>query len=167
MEWLASPNWVEMFVPTRPLLETIVRGTCMYFGILLLLRLVLKRQSTSLNTADLLVVVILADASQNGLAGEYKSVTEGLLLVGTILLWDYGIDWLCFHSPKFRQWLHPPALLLIRDGVLQRRAMRKELVSIDELRTRLHEEGIEKFDEVKRAWIEGDGTISIVSKNTN
>lgn len=136
----------------------------MYLGILLLLRLVLKRQSTSLNTADLLVVVVLADAAQNGLAGEYHSITEGLVLIATILTWDYSIDWLCFHSPRFRHWLHPPPLLLVKDGVLQRRNMRAELVSHDELRTRMHEEGIADLRKVKKAWIEGDGTISFLQE---
>lgn len=164
--WLSIPDWSKVFVPTVPLLETIVRGSVIYIGILVLLRVVLKRQTTSLNTADLLVVVLLADASQNGLAGQYQSVTEGLVLIATILVWDYVVDWLTFRSPTFRRLLHPPPLLLIKDGALQHRNMRRELVSQDELRTRMHEEGIGKFEEVRRAWIEGDGTISFLKKDT-
>lgn len=158
------PDWQLLFVPSRPLIETVIRGTVMYLGILLLLRLVLKRQSTSLNTADLLVVVVLADAAQNGLAGDYHSITEGLALITTILFWDYAIDWLCFRSPKFRHWFFPPALLLVKDGVLQRHNMRRELVSIDELRTRMHEEGIADLRKVKKAWIEGDGALTFLQE---
>jgi uncharacterized membrane protein YcaP (DUF421 family) len=49
---------------------------------------------------DLLVIVLIADAAQNGMAGEYRSLTDGLLLVATIVAWSYALNWLAF---RFRR----------------------------------------------------------------
>jgi uncharacterized membrane protein YcaP (DUF421 family) len=62
--------------------------------------------------ADILVVLI-ADAAQNGMSGDYRSITEAFILVGTIIGWTLLIDWLSFRIPALHGWLQPPPLLLI------------------------------------------------------
>lgn len=61
-------SWSEIFVPTHSIVEMIVRGTIMYLGIFTLMRFILKRQTGGLSIPDLLLVVLLADAAQNGMA---------------------------------------------------------------------------------------------------
>ena len=63
----------------------------------------------ALGMADLLVLVIIADAAQNGMAGTYTSIPDACLVVGTIVLWNYIFDWLAFHSSKVERLLDPPA----------------------------------------------------------
>jgi len=70
-------------------------------ALFLLLRLVLKRQSGNMGVTDLLVIVLIADAAQNAMASDYKSVPDGLLLVSTIVFWSYALDWLSYHFPRF------------------------------------------------------------------
>lgn len=74
-------NWKDVFVPNLSIAEIVLRGTLVYLGLFALLRLVLNRQAGTLSTTDLLVVVLIADAAQNGMANEYKSITAGLILV--------------------------------------------------------------------------------------
>ena len=83
--------------------------------------------------ADILVLVIIADAAQNGMSGEYKSVTEGAILVATIVAWNLLTDWLTYRVPRLQKVLEPPPLLLIDNGRLLRRNLRLEFVSEDEL----------------------------------
>ena len=104
-----------MFVPTESILEVVIRGTIMYLGMFALLR-VFRRQAGSVGIADLLVIVVIADAAQNGMAGESKSITEALILIGTIVLWDWFFDWLGFRSPFWERILQPQPLLLIENG---------------------------------------------------
>jgi len=158
-----SVNWHDVFVPDTPLLEIFVRGTIVYLAIFALLRFVLTRQSGNLGVTDLLVIVLIADAAQNAMASEYKSVPDGLLLVATIVFWSYVLDWLAYQFPTFRRLIHPPPLELIRDGKVNRRNMRKELITIDELNAQLREQGIEDLKQVRKACMEGDGRISVVS----
>ncbi|HQP92081.1 MAG TPA: DUF421 domain-containing protein, partial [Candidatus Omnitrophota bacterium] len=113
----------------------------------------------------LIVVVLVADASQNAMAGNYTTVTEGFLLIGTIMFWDFFLDYLSFHSRFIRRLLHPGPVKIIDDGKLVRRNMRKELISEEELMTKMREEGIKKIDDVKEAFVEGEGQISFLKKN--
>jgi hypothetical protein len=87
----ATIDWRAMLVPTGSLPELIVRGSLMYRLILAGFR-VFRRDAGSLSVSDLLVVVLIADAAQNGMAGEYKSVTEGVVVVATIFAWNYALD---------------------------------------------------------------------------
>lgn len=152
----------KILVPSLPPLEIVVRGTIMYLALVLLIRVIFKRQSLGLT--DLLVIVLIADAAQNGMAGEYTSVADGLLLVATIISWAYALDWLGYHVPAIERLIQPSPLPLIERGKLVRRNMRAELVTIEELKAQLRLEGIEEIAEVERAWLEGDGELSVVRK---
>jgi uncharacterized membrane protein YcaP (DUF421 family) len=158
-------DWNDMFVPTRPA-EMILRGTVMYLALFGLLRVVLKRQWTGLGITDVLLVVLIADAAQNGMAGEYRSILDGLILVATIVGWAYGLDWLEFHLPWFERLLQPRALVLVERGHIHWRHMRKELITMNELMSALREEGVQSLEEVGRAQIESDGKISVIRRKS-
>src|SRR5918998_4148430 len=95
-------DWQELFVPQMPLAGVFLRGTLTYVMLFLILRFLLKRQSGVIGIADLLVIVLIADAAQNAMANEYKSITEGVMLVLTIVFWNFAIDWLGYHVPALR-----------------------------------------------------------------
>jgi uncharacterized membrane protein YcaP (DUF421 family) len=155
-------DWKSIFVPDTPFLEIIVRGTVMYLSIFFLLRIVLKRQTGTLGMTDLLLITLLADASQNAMAGEYKSVPDGIVLVGTIIFWNYFFDWLSFKSEWFERLIEPAPLPLVKRGRLLRQNMRRELITEAQLLGKLREEGIEDISEVKQAQIESDGQLSVI-----
>lgn len=157
-------DWRELFVPEHPLAEIFLRGTITYVLLFLILRFLLKRQSGVIGIADLLVVVLIADAAQNAMANEYKSVTEGALLVLTIVFWNYFLDWLGFTFPALQRLVRPAPLLLIKDGQMLFRNMRQEMITAEELNSQLRQQGIENCTEVKKAYIEGDGRISIIKR---
>ena len=154
-------NWHDMFVPTVPLLEIVLRGSAVYLVILVLLR-VLRRDSGGMGTADLLVIVLVADAAQNAMAAEYKSITEGVVLVATIFGWNYLLDWLAFRSKRVYRLLHPKPLPLIRDGVVLRRNLKSEMLTREDLMEQLREQGIEQVTQVKRCYLEADGHLSVI-----
>src|SRR5690554_6331903 len=106
-------DWRALFVPTGSLLEIFLRGSVMYLALFVMMRLILKRETGGISITDILVVVLIADAAQNGLAGQYESITEGLLLVATILGWSYVLDWLGFKVPRFQRLLEPRPILQI------------------------------------------------------
>lgn len=165
MEALLRIDWNSVFVPTVSLLEIVLRGTLVYLLLFFLMR-VLRREAGALGISDLLVVVLIADAAQNAMSSEYKSVTEGAVLVGTIIAWDYSLDWLGYRFPAFGRLLRPAPLPLVKDGSALRRNMRKEMISMDELMSQLREQGVEHISEVKRCYLEGDGHISVIKKDS-
>ena len=109
MENLLHVDWAGLFIPTHSIAEMVVRGTLMYLALFLILRFLMKRQGGSIGIADLLVIIIIADAAQNAFAKEYRSVTEGVVLVLTVIFWDFLIDWLNYRFPKLHRFLQPPA----------------------------------------------------------
>lgn len=157
-------DWKSIFSPDVPLLEIIVRGSAMYLSLFILLRIVLKRQAGSLGITDLLLITLLADASQNAMAGEYKAVPDGIILVCTIIFWNYALDWLSFKSPWFNHLVEPAPLPLITNGKLLRRNMRRELITEEDLMTQLREQGLDDLKKVKEAIMESDGHISVIQQ---
>jgi uncharacterized membrane protein YcaP (DUF421 family) len=162
MEKLFQVDWAELLIPTHSIAEMIVRGSLMYVALFLILRFVMKRQAGSIGIADILVIVIIADAAQNAFAKEYQSATEGVVLVGTIVLWNFLIDWLGFRFPAFGKVLEPPALPLVKDGQMLHRNMRKEFLTVEELLSQLRKKGVDNVRDVKAACIEADGEISVI-----
>jgi uncharacterized membrane protein YcaP (DUF421 family) len=158
-------EWSELFGLSISPLELIVRGSCMYWFLFVLFRFVLRRDMGTIGVADVLLLVIIADAAQNAMAGDYKTITDGMVLVGTIAFWNYGLDVLSYVSPRVRRFAQPPALLLIKDGRMLLHNCRRQFVSADELMGKLREKGIDKLAQVKRAYLETDGEISVIKRD--
>lgn len=158
---LIQIDWRSVFVPSLSILEVVFRGSLIYLFLFLVLRLS-RRSAGTIGISDLLVVVLIADAAQNALGSEYKSVTEGVVLVLTIFGWDYLLDWLGYRFPALRPLLRPAALLLIKDGKMLKANLRKEMIAEDELIGELREQGVEDFSKVKYSYMESDGHISVV-----
>lgn len=164
MMTLLGLDWGELFGFSVPPAEILVRGTAMYWFLFLLFRFVVRRELGGIGVGDILIMVIVADASQNAMAGEYKSVTDGFLLVGTLISWNVLLDWAAFHFPWLRTFLKPPSLLLVKHGRLLKNNMRREFISEDELWVKLREAGVESLDTVKKAYVESDGQISVIEE---
>ena len=158
----AAVKWGEVLRFDTPVLEIVVRGTLTYLALFFMLRFVLKRETAGVGITDLLVIVMIADAAQNAMAGEYKSVPDGILLVAVIIFWAFTLDWLAYRSAALRRVLRPPRLPLVRDGKMMRHNMARELVTVDELKGELHQQGIEDIGQVKAVYIEPDGRFSVI-----
>lgn len=159
------PDLAGLFgVAVHPL-ELVVRGTAMYWFLFALFRFVLRRDVGSIGIADVLLLVLIADAAQNAMAGGYESVTEGFILVATIAGWNWLLDFATWRFPALRRLLEPKPLPLVENGRLLRRNMRREFITTDELMSQLRQHGIETLDQVKAATMENDGQISVIRRS--
>jgi uncharacterized membrane protein YcaP (DUF421 family) len=146
-------------------LELIVRGTAMYWLLFLLFRFVLRRGVGQVGVSDILLLVIVADAAQNGMSGDYQTVAEGFVLVATLVGWDLALDALAYRFRWAARFVEPPTLPLVRHGELQHRNMRRQLLTEDDLRSHLREQGVASLEEVKLANLESDGRISVIRED--
>ena len=85
-------NWGDVFLPSTPIAEILVRGTVMFLVIYALMRVTGKRESGAHSLSDLLVVVLVAQAAAPGMAGEARGIADSILLIATILGWSVAID---------------------------------------------------------------------------
>ena len=163
MDKLIAIDWEAMFIPSSSVAEMIVRGTITYWFCFLYIRF-FRRGSGQLSISDVLLITLISDAAQNAMAGTYESVTEGAVLVGVLVFWDYAINWLGYRSVFFDRLSSPEPILLIKDGVLQKQTMKRELMSEDELRGLLRENGVADPADVKSCYLEGSGNLSVIEK---
>ena len=164
MDWFGPVDWDALFIPDTPLLEIFVRGSVIYLVLFFLLRVLLKRQSGTIGVGDLLVIVLIADAAQNGMASDYRSLPDGIALVSTLIFWNYILEWLGYHFTWFDKLIQPPPIALVKNGRMQRKNMRAELISDNDLLSQLRLHGVDNIQEVKQAFLEGDGKISVIKR---
>ena len=153
MDGVTLINWPELLIPTHSVAEMMLRGTVMYLSLFVILRFVMVRQTSTIGIADILVIVVIADAAQNGFAKEYKSITEGIVLV---------LNWISFRFKIFERLLSPPPLPLVSHGRMNRRHMRQEFITEEELKSQLRQHGVLELREVKRACLESNGELSVI-----
>ena len=129
----------------------------MYLGMFVLLR-IFRRQAGSVSIADLLVIVIIADAAQNGMAGDAKSVTEALLLIGD----DHLLGLLPRLARVSSRRYVADSRAAAADSGKERpdscdENMESEMITEDELISQLRQQGIENIDDVKECYLESNG----------
>lgn len=164
MDNFTDIDWAELFGLSVPLLEILIRGTVIYWFLFLIFRFVVRREIGAVGIADILILVIIADASQNAMAGESSSIGDGMVLVSILIGWNMLLDWLTYRFPGLRRIAEPSSLCLIRNGQMLRRNMRREFITEEELWQKLREQGVESLDQVKNMHLEPDGNFSVIKK---
>lgn len=152
----------DLFALNQPVLESIIRATAIFWAMFFIFRFALRRDPGSLSVTDILFVVIISEAIQNPMAGKAESLSDGLVLVGTLVFWNMATDALAFYWPPSRRFLEAPARVLVRHGRINVRALRAEWLTRDELMAKLREQGVEHLEEVKLAMLEADGSVSVI-----
>ena len=154
-------DWSEIFIPGGSLVSIAVRGTVIYLVLFGVMRFLPRRTIGQTSASDLLIVVLIADAVQNGMSDNYRSVTEGVLLAAVIFGWALVIDWL---DQRFPHWHLSSGreLVLIENGRYVRRNMDRQLITEDELLSQLRQHGLDSPARVRKAFIEGDGHFTML-----
>lgn len=152
---------LDLFAREFPVWHMVVRGTVVYWFLLLVFRFVLRRDIGSMGVADLMFVVLVADAASNAMQGEYRSINDGLVLLSTLVAWNFALDWLSYHFKPVSRLLEPLPEVLVRHGRINRAALRRGMITVDELTAKLREQGVEDVGEVRIARLEADGQLSV------
>jgi len=143
-------------------MEMIVRGTTMYWVLYALLRVSGRRDLGSLGVADMLVLVLVADAAGNAMSGDSYSLGDGIIVVATIVGWSYFLDRVSYYVPALRRILEPQKVCLVRDGQIIVSGLRREHISRSELMEQLRLKGVDSLAKVRRAYLESTGEFSVI-----
>ena len=98
------------------------------------------------------------------MAGEYRTLSEGLVLVGTLLAWNIVVDWVGYVSPTMHRLLTPRAVILVKNGRVIQPNLRRQFITEQELQAKLRENGVEDLSAVKAAYMEADGDVSVLKR---
>ena len=86
MDWLWRVDWTGLYEPKHALLDVFLRGTIMYLMIFVLLRLVVRRQIGGIGITDILVIVLIAEVTGNGISDNFQSIGESIILLHNPIL---------------------------------------------------------------------------------
>ncbi len=155
-------DWSSLIELNVSPIELIVRGSCFYWFLFLIFRFVMRRDVGGIGVADVLLVVLIADASQNAMAGGYTSLAEGAILVATLVGWNFLLDWAAFRFRWLERIVEPRPLPLIRAGRILHRNLRAEFLTTEELQSHLRRNGVTSASEVRYACMESNGDLSVL-----
>lgn len=151
----------NMFHLQVPLLEKIVRPVIVYFFLILFLRIFGKRELAQLNPFDLVVLLSLSNVVQNALIGNDNSVTGGIVGALSLLTINWIVVRYLYSSPRADRIVEGTEQVLIQDGVVDHEALRKELLTEQELLSVVHRQGFDGFDSVRKCVLEPNGSFYI------
>lgn len=145
--------------------ELLLRATIVFFFLFIVIRIWGKKHFGEMTPFDLLLLLIMSEGIQNSLVGDEKSITGGLVTVGILVLLNTVMNKLIFHSKKAEMILEGSPTVLIENGILRQEALKKEKITDDELHESLREHGVLNIEDVRRATMENDGSISVVRRD--
>lgn len=146
-------------------MDIVLRAAVLYFFIVLVTRIVGRRELSSLSALDLILLIVLGDAVQQGLTQDDYSVTGAMIAVATIASLQVFTSYLSFRSQKASKVLEGLPMVLIDRGRIVDENLRRERISEDELAGEMRGQQIAAFDEVEWAILEANGTISFIKKS--
>ena len=147
-------------------MDLVVRAIVVFFFVLVLTRVIGRRELSQLAPFDLILLIILGDALQQGLTQDDYSVTGAILIVGTFAVLQVALSWLSFRFARVRPILEGEPVIIVEDGKAIERNLRRERLTVDEVAesARLHQIG--SLAEVKWAVLERNGEISFIKKSS-
>lgn len=148
-------------------MDAVVRGACVYGFLLLVFRTFGKRSLAQITTFDFVMLLIIAETTQQALLGDDFSVTNAFLLIATLFLCDRILSWLKDRWPWFERVTESVPLVIVKDGRPLQDRMRKSNVDESDILAAARElQGLERLDQIKYAVLEKGGAITIIPKQT-
>ena len=151
----------------NPYLDVILRSTAVYFFMMIALRVFGKKELSQLNTADVILILLISNSVQNAMVGNDTSLYGGLAAATVLFAINYILKKLMFKYKKFSDFIQEKPEILIHKGTLEFDTLSSLNITSDELHEAMREHGVENFKDVKLAMLEIDGNISIISGDKN
>ena len=162
---ILTPAFDHMFQLPSPLIEKVLRPIIVYLALVLLLRIFGKRELAQLNPFDLVVLLSLSNTVQNAIIGDDNSVSGGIIGALTLLAVNWLVVRVMFRSPRLTRAIEGRAVVLIRDGHVDRKALEREALTREELAEVIHRQGFEHLHDIHHCELEPNGSFYIEGKD--
>lgn len=145
-------------------MDIVFRAAVAYIFIIFVLRVMGRRELSSLGASDLVLVVVLGDLVQNGVTQADQSVTGMMIAISTFALLTVAMSVLTFRSKRAQTFIEGQPLILVQDGIPVEKNLRAERVRVDDIAEEARGQGIDRIDDIKWCLLETSGTMSFVKK---
>jgi len=151
----------------NPYFDITIRSVSVYLFMLIALKIFGKKELSQLNTADVILILLISNSVQNAMVGSNISILGGLAAASVLFVTNFTLKKLMFRFKRFSDFMQEKPEILIHDGKMDFKALSKLNISSEELHEAIREHGVEHFSDVKLAMLEIDGNISIISGQKN
>jgi len=162
---ILTPIIDSMFHLPVPILEKLLRPIVVYLVLVLLLRIFGKRELAQLNPFDLVVLLSLSNTVQNAIIGDDNSITGGVIGAFSLLAINWIVVRILFRSPRLTRALEGRPVVLVHDGQIDLKALKREALTREELVEVIHRQGFEHVHEVHRCELEPNGSFYVEAKD--
>ena len=156
-------SWTFL-LPEASVAQLILRGIVVYVFLVVALRLGGRRELAQMTTFDLVLVLILSNAVQNSINAGDNSLGGGLISAATLLVINWLVGYAAYRWRGFRRLVQGRPLRIVSNGKVHVNELRKERITLEELRSALRKQGIETISETKSVILEPDGTLTAIRK---
>lgn len=147
----------------NPYLDIIIRSVAVYFFMVIALRVFGKKQLSQLNTADVILILLISNSVQNAMVGNNTSLYGGLVAALALFIINYAFKKVKSKSEFIKNLVQDKPEILIHNGRIEFETIARLGITNDELQEAMREHGVERYKDVKLSIFEIDGSISIIS----
>jgi uncharacterized membrane protein YcaP (DUF421 family) len=147
-------------------MDLVIRAVVLYVFVVLMMRVVGRRELSTLAPVDLVLLIVLGDALQQGLTQDDYSLTGAVTVVTTIATLQVATSFLTYRSRRAKKILQGSPVVLIDDGRLIERNLKRERLRPEDVAEEMRIDGIGSFDEVRWGILESNGQFSFVKKSS-
>lgn len=151
----------------NPYLDIVIRSAAVYLFMVIALRIFGKKELSQLNTADVILILLISNSVQNAMVGNNTTLWGGLAAATILFAINFILKKLMYRYKKFGELMLEKPEILIHNGTLDFKNLSKLDITSDELKEAMREHGVEYFKDVKLAMLEIDGNISIITGENN
>jgi uncharacterized membrane protein YcaP (DUF421 family) len=145
-------------------MDIVVRAVVLYLFMVFLMRVIGRRELSTLSAVDLVLLIVLGDLIQQGLTQDDYSVTGAIIALSTIAAMQVLVSYLSFRSRRVRKVLEGHPIVVIQDGKLLEQNLRRQRMTPDELAEEMRMQSIANFEDVQWGILESNGSVSFVKK---
>ena len=146
-------------------MDIVLRAAFIFAFLYVLMRVIGRRELSSLEPFDLILLIVLGDLVQQGLTQDDYSITGAVLAIGTIAVLQLGVSFANFRFPALRPVLNGEPIVVVQDGKPIEKNLARERVTLDDLASAMRQQSIATLDEVQWAVMETSGAISFIKKS--
>jgi uncharacterized membrane protein YcaP (DUF421 family) len=145
-------------------MDLVFRAAVVFAFVFLVTRIVGRRQLSQLEPFDLILLVVIGDLVQQGVTQSDESVTGALIVISTIALLSFAVSWVSFKSRKLRLVTEGEPIVLVQNGRVIERNMRRERITREDVEEEARRQQITSIADLRWAILEDDGGISCISR---
>ncbi|ODU43629.1 YetF domain-containing protein [Thermomonas sp. LB-4] len=154
----------ELFQLSAPWWVFVLRACVVYVMVMVLVRVSGKRAVGQFTPFDLVLLILIGNAVQNGINGGDNSLTGAAIMASTLIALNYLVAWQTSRNRRVERWVEGEPVVLARDGRVFKHVLRRELVSHDDFAEALRMNNIDDVGDVRLALLETNGRISVIPR---